>query len=378
MELVNLSRNYGNFYAPAFSVRIAGADVVRDLLVAVSRVEAELTLNAASHFSFTLSDCYSHKLHKFLSGRGADLLELFTLGAEIEICMGYGDSRSTPTTMIGTVYEISTNFPETGSPELVISGFDHGYPLTLGTNTDSWKEQADSDVAQQIAGFHKLNTSIDPTREKHRQIEQNQISDWEFLKTLAARNSDDKQSNHYELYVEANASKRPTLHFALPKVNSAPVVRLVWGEGLLSFKPEANLAGQVSRVEVYGWDVQRKQAIIGRATADDARARSKSVAEYLGQVFRAPNRMPTLRLRQPVFTQAEADKRARAALSEIARKFLTGEAEALGLPELRPDRTVQIDNLGESFSKVYYIESASHRIDAGGYRTRFKVRETNL
>jgi phage protein D len=155
-------------------------------------------------------------------------------------------------------------------------------------------------------------------------------------------------------------------------------VRLVWGEGLLSFRPEANLAGQVSRVEVYGWDVQRKQAIIGRATADDARSRSRSVAEYLGALVKAPGRVPTLRLRQPVFTQAEADKRARAALSERTRKFLTGEAEAVGLPELRPDRTVQIDNLGKSFSKVYYIESASHRVDSAGYRTRFKVRETNL
>ena len=378
MELIDLSRNYGHFYAPAFSVRIAGADVVRDLLVAVSRVEAELMLNAASHFSFTLSDCYSHKLHAFLSGRGENLLELFTLGAEVEICMGYGDSRSTPTTMIGTVYEISTSFPDGGSPELVISGFDHGFPLTLGTNTDSWKERSDSDVVQQIASFHNLNTVVDPTSEKHRQIEQNQVSDWEFLKTLAARNSDDKQSNHYELYVDNNESKRPTLHFALPKVNSAPVVRLVWGEGLLSFKPEANLAGQVSKVEVYGWDVQRKQAIVGRASADDARPQSKSVSEYLRSVVKAPGRAPTMRLRQPVFTQAEADKRARAALSERTRKFLTGEAEAVGLPELRPDRTVQIDNLGKSFSKIYYVESASHRVDAGGYRTRFKVRETNL
>jgi phage protein D len=168
------------------------------------------------------------------------------------------------------------------------------------------------------------------------------------------------------------------LHFGKPRVKSAPVVRLVWGEGLLSFRPEANLAGQVSKVEVYGWDVKRKQAIIGRASADNAGPQSKSVGQHLNSLVRAPGRAPTLRLRQPVFTQAEADKRAKAALGEKTKKFLTSDAEAIGLPELRPDSTVQIDNVGNSFSKVYYVEQATHRVDSGGYRTKFKVRETKL
>lgn len=79
-----------------------------------------------------------------------------------------------------------------------------------------------------------------------------------------------------------------------------------------------------------------------------------------------------------MFTQAEADQRAKAALSERTREFLTADAETVGLPELRPDRTVQIDKIGDAFSKVYYIEKATHRIDASGYRTRFHVRETTL
>jgi phage protein D len=173
--------------------------------------------------------------------------------------------------------------------------------------------------------------------------------------------------------------KRPTLHFGKPRVRDAPMVRLVWGKGLLSFKPEANLAGQVSKVEVYGWDVRRRQPIVGHASANDgAGPRGKSVSQSLNSLVREPGKEPTLRLRQPVFTQAEADKRAKAALGEKTKKFLTGDAEAIGLPDVRPDRTVQMDNLGEAFSKVYYVEQATHRVDSSGYRTKFKVRETNL
>jgi phage protein D len=379
MELVDLAATYGNFYAPAFSVRLARNDLVRDLLLSVSRVEVDMVLSAASRFSFTVTDCYSSKLHAFRTGKGDELLKLLPFGAQVEICMGYGDAMSMPTAIVGMVTELTTSFPETGSPELIVSGYDLAFPMTLGKNSDSWHDRSDSDVAQLIASFHNLDASVDPTSERHPQIEQNQQSDWDFLKKLADRNSDDR-SNHFEIYVDiVGPQKRPTLRFSRPRMTAAPVVRLVWGEGLVSFKPEANLAGQVSKVEVYGWDLKTKQAIVGRASAGDSGGvRGKSVGEYLSSVVRAASREPTLRLRQPVFTQAEADKRAKAALSEKTRKFVTGEAEAIGLPELRPDRTVQMDNLGAAFSKIYYIEQATHRVDSNGYRTQFKVRETQL
>ncbi len=85
-----------------------------------------------------------------------------------------------------------------------------------------------------------------------------------------------------------------------------------------------------------------------------------------------------LRLRQPVFTQAEANARAKAALNERAKQFLTGDAESIGLPEIRPDRNIELANLGAQFSRTYYVQQATHKVDSNGYRTRFKVKETAL
>jgi phage protein D len=334
-------------------------------------------MNAASRFSFTLSECYDLESGEFRTGRGEKLLDILTLGAEIEICIGYGDSATTPTAMLGQVAAIATSFPETGAPELVVSGYDHGFPHTLGKNSDSWKDRKDSEVVQIIAGFHHLDTAIDDTTEKPPQTEQNQLSDWDFLKKLAERNSTADKSEHFELYVEPSGNgKKPTLHFGKPRTGSAPVATLKWGAGLLSFKPEANLAGQVSKVEVYGWDVRNKKPIVGRASADAAAGpQGTSIAQHVSTLVRAPERQPALRTRQPVFTQAEADKRAKAALGDLTKKFLTGDGECIGLPELRPDRTVELTNLGKAFSRIYYIEQTSHRVDSGGYRTKFKVRE---
>jgi len=370
MELSTLSDRYGAFYAPAFSLRIGSDDLMRDLFIPISQVEANFVLGGASRFSFTIVNSYNIKSHAFETGRGTDLLKLIKFGAEISISMGYGDAKSVPLMASGVITEITTNFPETGLPELAIAGYDHGFPLTIGKNARTWKKALDSDAAHEIASFHNLQSNIQTTEERHPQIEQNQESDFEFLKKLADR-------NHYELFVDENK----TLHFRKPHDRDTAVVRLVWGQGLLSFKPEANLAGQIAKVEVYGWDPKKKQRILGVARAGEESgkdSKGRSAGEQLKAFVKDPDKQPVLRLRQPVFTQAEADKRANAALNERAKQFLTGEAESIGLPEIKPDKNVEIDNLGVPFSKTYYVQEATHKIDSNGYRTRFKVKETAL
>jgi Bacteriophage probable baseplate hub protein len=368
MELSTLSKNYRDFYAPAYAVRLGKSDLVRDLLLAVSQVEVDMVLGAASRFTFTLTDCYSQKLHAFKTGRGAEVLELLNFGSEIEVFMGYREGDSMPLAVSGMITEITTSFPNGGSPELSIAGYDHGFPLTIGKNSRTWKKRRDSDAAQEIASYNNVAATIETTEEEHPQIEQKEESDWEFLKKLADR-------NHFELYVD----EKRKLHFAKPNDKADAVVRLIYGQGLLSFKPEANLAGQVAKVEVYGWDPKTKKQIIGRARAGEESGLSgKSAGQRLLTFVRDPEKQPTLRLRQPVFTQAEANQRAKAALNERAKQFLTGEGETIGLPEIRPDRNVQLDDLGFPFSKTYYIQQATHKIDANGYYTRFKVKETGL
>jgi phage protein D len=372
MELSKLSSDYGNFYAPGFAVRVGGADLVRSLLVPVSQVEVDLVLGGAARFSFTVVNSYSIKDHVFQTGRGAPLLDVLKFGAEVTVAMGYGDvsDKTMPVMVSGVITEISTNFPESGLPELAIAGYDHGFPLTTGKNARTWKKAYDSDAAQEIASFHNLQSNIQKTKVREPQIEQNQETDFEFLKKLAER-------NHYELFVD----KKKTLHFREPNDNATEIVRLVWGEGLLTFKPEANLAGQISKVEVYGWDIKKGEKIVGVARAGEESgkdAKGKSPGERLKSFVKDPDKQPVLRIRQPVFSKAEADKRAKAALNETAKKFLTGDGESIGLPEIRPDQNIEIANVGEPFSKTYYVQQATHKIDGNGYRTRFKVKEATL
>src|SRR5215475_5242325 len=116
MELATYAERYRNFYAPAFSVRVGGSDLLRDLNVAVAQIEVDMVFGAASRFNFTVCDCYCEKLHALKTGRGKDLLKILTFGAETQVYMGYGDAKSTPIAMSGMITEITTNFPEGGAP----------------------------------------------------------------------------------------------------------------------------------------------------------------------------------------------------------------------------------------------------------------------
>ena len=65
-------------------------------------------------------------------------------------------------------------------------------------------------------------------------------------------------------------------------------------------------------------------------------------------------------------------------LSELLPRLnnrLTGSGSAVGNLEIKAGRVIELLGLGEQFSGLYRITSATHTIDAGGFRTRFDARK---
>jgi phage protein D len=367
MDFADFSSAHGGFYAPSYVVRVGTKSLTQTLAVAVSQVEVDRTLGAAGRFSFTIPNAFNLERRMFVTGTGQPLLEILKFGATVEIALGYGDYSKLLNIIEGIITEITTSFAEGGSPELQVAGYDHMFPMTLGKQSRPWSNTTDSDAIHKLAKEYNLTADIQPTEQKHPQIEQNQESDYEFMKKLATR-------NHFEFYV---APPR-RLRFGRPNDEGDGIATLRWGQSLLSFKPEANLAAQVSQVEVYGWNPDQKKEIVGKAVAGEESGhdpRRRSGGERLSAAI---GKQPVLQVRQPVFTEAEAKRRAQAILNDHAKKFLTGDAECIGLPVLLPDRNITLGNLGAPFSKTYYIQQTIHKIDTNGYRTRVKVKETSL
>jgi phage protein D len=367
MDLAALSASYGNFYAPTFYVYVDGGDLMRDHHIPVSQVEVDLKLQAAGHFNFTVVDTFSFKDHSFLTGDGQPVLKLLNFGARVEIRMGYGDRNGTRVVMRGMIAEVTANYPDGGSPELSVSGFDSLFPLLNGDHSQTWRTRYDSDAVTDVAARCGLALTAEPTDEEHPQIEQNHESDFQFILKLADR-------NYFKVYVEED-EQRSVLWFVPPNDLGDPVVTMAWGEGLLSFRPSANLAGQVGRAEVYAYDPKGAKKITGltdREPLTDMEGKLRSAADLFQSMG---GEEPVLRMRHPVFTQTEVTTRSLAALKEKEEEFLTGDCESIGLPDIRPDYNVELTKLGVPFSRIYYVEQATHRVDSNGYRTSFKVKQ---
>jgi phage protein D len=362
MDFSELERKYKNFYAPRFELTVAGEDMASQGMGIVS-VTVDNTLEAADQASFTVSHIFDVKKRDI---RWFE--QEIAVSKEMQVRMGYGDRLETM--FIGLITSVKINFPAGGMPQLEVTAFDLSHPMTKNKKSKSWHRNnstvKDSDIVSTISSLYQLTTQIDDSRVQHRVVEQDNQSDFEFLKKRA-------EENGFEFFVFAR-----TLFFRSPAYQENPVVNLEWGKTLMSFSPEVNIADQVEEVEVRGWDPKTKKEIIGKASVGDEEGRDqgrKSGSELVQGVTREKT---VERVRRPVYAQEEADRLAKAILTRLAEGLVTGNGECLGLPELRAGQNVLLEGLGKKFSKPYYVEKTNHNISASGYRTTFNVKETTI
>jgi len=364
MKFVDFATTYKDFYVPHFELLVGGKDAVRSGMEIVS-VTVDNTLDAADQASFTVSNAFDVENREI---RWFD--QELRLDGKLEVHLGYTDVLQTIFT--GVMTSIKVNFPSGGMPQLEVTAFDLSHPMTRNKKSFSWDNFKDSDIANTLASRYHLNTqaddkaTVEDTQVQHRQTKQDNQSDFEFLKKRA-------DEYGFEFFVFNG-----TLFFRKPAYEEEPVVELKWGETLMSFSPELNIADQVQGVEVRGWDVRTKREIVGRARVGEEPGREQG-RQSGGQRLQAGAGEEAIeRVRRPVYTQQEADNLAKSILMQITEGFVKGSGECLGLPELRAGKNVVLEGLGSKFSTRYYVEKTNHNISSSGYRTTFNVKEPTL
>ena len=357
-------------YVPAASVSLGAPN--RDLLhahgLAVTSVEVDLQLSMAGTFRFTISDSFDAARTEFLTARGDPALDLLKLGTRIWIRMGYGSDLKL--LLSGYITNVGTAFAEGSSPDLEVSGQDAFYRLTLGTNEHRLEQKSVRDAVAKVKADQNYSLKASGLPPDGLTLDSNLQSDMDFMRQLAENYSTRDQK--WEFFSRADKSV-DTLYFRPRGTSQAPVGTLKWGADLLSFRPEANLGNQVSRVEVHGWDELAKKPILGEARA---RGHAGGKAETGGQIqqdFLAQEVVRKLRL--PVRTKKEADERAEAELARTIVDHLKGDGETFGFPELLPDTRIKLTGLGAKFSRTYYVTKTVHSFNSSGYRTRFSIEE---
>jgi phage protein D len=359
-------------YVPAATVSLGAAndDLLRVHGLAVTSVEVDLQLSVAGTFKFTIPNTFDPARAEFLTAFGKPALNLLKLGTRIWIRMGYGDRSGQSFLLSGYITNVGTSFSEGSSPDLEVSGQDALYRLTLGTSEHRLEKKSVQDAVAKVAADNGFSLRLKGSPPSEVTLDSNHQSDMDFLRKLAANFS--TREKKWEFFSRADASV-DTLHFRPRTMDSEPVGTLKWGADLLSFRPEANLGNQVSRLVVEGWDEVAKKEIVGEARAHgDAIGKAKTAGQ-IQQSFLS--REVVRKLRLPVKSKKEADERAEAELANMIADHLKGDGETFGFPELLPDTRVKLDGLGAKFSRTFYVTKTVHSFNSSGYRTRFSIEE---
>jgi len=367
--LEQLEEAHWGFYAPSFRILVNNQDLLQQLYLQITTVQVDDTLKGADRFSFTVNGAFDLEHREFRTDPPSPIEfinDLFGFGKGVEIYMGYQDSKDLPLMIRGKITALQTSFPSGGLPQINVSGYDLSYCMTKGKKSRNWTKKTDSYVVSQIARENGLKPQVTDTRVEQPKIEQSQESDWQFLEKLTDRNG-------YELHVFDQ-----DLVFKPPANDKTAIVSLEWGKGLLSFSPEINIAEQISKVEVRGWDVNSKKEIVGTASIGEEPGRDpnrRSGAEMVKAVCKDQGEV---KVRVPVFSQQEAKRRADAILKKRSELFVQGSGESIGIPEIRANTNIELLGMGKPFSKTYYVEQSTHTINTSGYRTTFKVKDTTI
>ena len=358
-----LQESYDDFFVPQFTVTVGGTEFAATDGI-ITDLSVDLALDKATAFSFTLNYPYDAE-----NGRFEHLdWERFSPDQSVSIKMGYGGTKK-PLLHEGRITAVSPSFPSGSTPTVGVEGYGLLHtmseppepPPDRDSWTHTWTETAPHEVVKEIVREREYDFRAVKTDEagvEPAQIKQDESKhDLAFLLELG-------ETYAYELYAWEG-----DLYFRPPRYDGPADLLLEYGTSLDSFSPEVNEAGRVDRIEVRNWSAEKGEEIVGEATRD----------EVAGSESEGSSGEPTTEtLRLPVRDTTEATARAEAVLANRLDGTVSGKGECIGLPEIRPGIRMKLDGLTDQFSKVYYVESATHRFGNSGYQTSFTVKRRGL
>lgn len=340
---------------PVFRVKINGSDIPPRAAADLVTATVHEDVDAPGMFTLQLINYDMARLEVTWSDD-----KLFNEGNAVEIQMGYVDNLTT--IFEGDITGLEHEFSSDEVPKLTVRGYDRRYRLLRGRKIRSYTQMKDSDIARKIAGELGLIAKVEDSRVKLDYVLQHNQSDMDFLQERARRIA-------YEVVVEDK-----TLHFR-PRQNAAKNALTLRSLDLIEFYLRSTVLNQLSQVEVRGWDLKEKSAIIGKADKGEIATTMDGSTTGPAAADRAFGKAVSASVDRPVFSQAEADQIALGGINEMALAYITGEGVSIGRTDLRAGTVIRIEGLGKRNSGLYYVTSTTHTYTpARGYRTRFSVR----
>jgi hypothetical protein len=403
-------------FAPDFRIEINGKPVPALLRASASSVSLQTGFEG------------SDRVELALVNEGLRWLdhELLALDNSIALYMGYAPDPLEKM-FAGEIVGQSPTFPSGGSPMLTISAQDRrqhlqdrkpvrwfAVPVPYMGNTPI----PDPAVAGLVAAEHRLIPIFDPIgaalsvliggaevafaqndQQAMQRIIRKQMSEsnLDFLKRIC-------QENGWELFIDHTGPQGGwQLRFFSLAEHLDPEVTLKYGQSLIDFTPRITKVGQIASVSVKiwvssikteftitaSWDWDRNSLDVNVSAGYSMSGSGSGMSGFEASSTSKPygcetqegnggasstSQTQVMLVDEPVGPESAPRVLLGKLLSRLNQR-LTGSGSTIGDPRIRAGTVLRLEGLGQQFGGLYRVNSATHTIDSGGYRTNFDVRK---
>jgi len=281
----------------------------------------------------------------------------FQLGAKIEIYVGEVDRPRE--VFRGQITAIESIRRRGAPPQLRIYAEDALQAARMARRSKVYTDKSPADVARAVASELGLQPKITALSAPTATWVQLDETDLAFLRRLLARFDADLQIVGTELHVSPRGEVQ------------RQSISLSAEDDLRTISVFADLADQVTKVTVRGWDAVQGKAVKASVSSGThlGPGRGSDGAKVLRDSF---GERPENLGHSAVRTREEAQALAEAAFDRRARSFVRACGTTEGNPNLRVGVKLTLSGIGTRYDNDYYVVETRHIYDLeDGYRTEF-------
>ncbi len=375
-------------YAPEFTIRVNGQPLPVALRGSIISVSYEDGMQGADRVEVAFANPSLRWLDH----------PLLAVDNSFSLSIGYAPDPLEEV-FVGEITGVEPTFPGSGMPTIRITAQDLLNRLTKGTKDRAFRVSIptvgnfplpDVLVASIVSATNLLIPDPDPLGgalsvlltvasflsfpgfgEVNVRRQESQ-SDFDFLTSIA-------HDNGWEVFIDHTQSpKGRVLKFQFLIQQYTPSLALAYGSSLIDFTPRLTTVGDLFGVSARVWvdSLQTEFVLVASWDYDNACFNLTVYPSLIGEVddVLGPEAKGKVLSIKPTGYAAAA----RGILTELLPRLnnrLTGSGSTIGNPKIKASRVIRLDGLGDEFSGLYRITSATHTFDGGGYRTSFQARK---
>lgn len=247
-----------------------------------------------------------------------------------------------------------------------ITATDSGTGMKKADSNKVWEEVTSSDIARKIAEKHGLTPFVATTETKHDSYPQGNMTDFEFLRELASKESG------YQFYIKGNV-----LHFKPIDLSQPSSRTYIWNNGngeVTGFRPSArstNKKGASASVEATGTDPMTNEPIKSKA---EKKAKGEVplgdyTVSYNANAEKVSETEAGKRVTSSATRQEDVDAEANNRKKDASMDDLTA-ALSLDLdPTLQADQIISMANVAQRHAGNWYVHKVVHSGQPGSAAT---------